>query len=837
MKQWLEHYINEGVDHFYLIDNGSNDNYHNILKPYIEKGLVDLVIDGKKHMQVSHYNNYFLKKKNESKWFIVCDFDELIYSRNRYNKISDYLKDLNDNIGMITIPWKLFGSNNYINQPDNVIKHFNRRAIYDSIRINQGMKDCNCSLNKSIVNSNALIRFGMHHHIIQKNFNIINSNNEQVNPNSDINFSMINEKILDKSNLHLNHYAIQSFNWFKNIKCTRGDAANDKIQRDEKYFKDFDSCSNEKLDNELYKKTIKNKYLIFTNEKKDYTFPKLSPKKRYIDIDFDNNGHQGLFNKIIYLSGVVRYCKKNKDVVLIEPRYKIGVNHHSLGKPIDFSGIFDIYFFNKHMEKHNFRLITRSEIDKYNKNNKDKIIIENLNHDYANIYGWNIEHQEYIYPAVELKTLSIYDNILLDVMKSLKLTKNNLELLNNIINKKDYNAIHMRIEKDWPNGWEKYNSDEIIKMLAECKLIEKKNIFFSVGNNHSKVNNNLSKHYGENFYFEDNTMPYDLKSALSYMICLLSDSFISHTYSTFSSLITMQRELQFLNSNNYYYNSGSIKTRKDKGLMYKKVKGECNSSQGSLEINIINEKINSYYTDYGIVSLLKNEQFIGTIFRKGGYWDLKNLLFLKKYINPNKNILEIGGHCGTSTLVYQSFLSEKNKVFVYEPQKMMFYILKKNIYQNNLHNKVIPFNKGVFCINGELELSSSDDVNSRDLKISNKNESFCNYGGVEVGKGGEKINVTTIDNMNHDNIGFIHCDAEGSESFIFSMSLNTLSKNRPVIYFENSKKYNQEKFNNIINNYPNYKKEGNFDLVNYCIKKLKYSKVIKIGTCDDLLLP
>ena len=27
LKEWIEHYINEGVDKFYLIDNGSTDNY------------------------------------------------------------------------------------------------------------------------------------------------------------------------------------------------------------------------------------------------------------------------------------------------------------------------------------------------------------------------------------------------------------------------------------------------------------------------------------------------------------------------------------------------------------------------------------------------------------------------------------------------------------------------------------------------------------------------------------------------------------------------------------------------------------------------------------------
>ena len=42
MKEWLEHYILHGVDHFYLIDDGSTDSYMDILKEYIDRGLVTL---------------------------------------------------------------------------------------------------------------------------------------------------------------------------------------------------------------------------------------------------------------------------------------------------------------------------------------------------------------------------------------------------------------------------------------------------------------------------------------------------------------------------------------------------------------------------------------------------------------------------------------------------------------------------------------------------------------------------------------------------------------------------------------------------------------------------
>ena len=42
IKEWLEHYLYQGVEHFYLVDDDSTDNTREILKPYVEKGIVSL---------------------------------------------------------------------------------------------------------------------------------------------------------------------------------------------------------------------------------------------------------------------------------------------------------------------------------------------------------------------------------------------------------------------------------------------------------------------------------------------------------------------------------------------------------------------------------------------------------------------------------------------------------------------------------------------------------------------------------------------------------------------------------------------------------------------------
>ena len=105
----------------------------------------------------------------------------------------------------------------------------------------------------------------------------------------------------------------------------------------------------------------------------------------------------------------------------------------------------------------------------------------------------------------------------------------------------------------------------------------------------------------------------------------------------------------------------------------------------------------TYNTEYGLITLYKNDCGVGMEFKQGRYWDIDTLLKLRKYIDPNRNILEIGGHCGTSSVVYSSFLNTKQKLYVYEPQRNMYSVLVHNINQNKLQYKIIPNNIGVFC--------------------------------------------------------------------------------------------------------------------------------------------
>jgi hypothetical protein len=251
MKEWLDHYIKEGIEHFFLIDNGSDDDYMKILQEYIDNNLVTLVIDSRRHMQRELYNEYFLELSKAYEWVIVCDLDEFIYSRKNMKTIRDYLNSLDESISQVKIQWKMFGSSGYIEQPISVIKSFTKRVNYD-IGLTQGVileNNKKYSMCKTIVRGKFLLNLGIHSHL-SSNTNIITSDGSIDNGHDNSDFILIDEDILENSYLHINHYAIQSYKWFMKVKFTRG-SANSKTgdkDRSETYFKEFDINNKEDLE-------------------------------------------------------------------------------------------------------------------------------------------------------------------------------------------------------------------------------------------------------------------------------------------------------------------------------------------------------------------------------------------------------------------------------------------------------------------------------------------------------------------------------------------------------------------------------------------------------------
>ena len=233
LKEWLDHYLREGVDTFLLIDNHSTDPYMPILEPYMQANQVFLLKSTKKNAQVELYNRWLPEAKKYD-WVMVVDLDEFVYARNGFKTIKEYLRTVDKDIYKIQLPWKLFGSSGFKKQPKSVIQHFIHRRKYPEQGTHTNLPD-------RVVEIKTICR-GPHLQTIKVHNSVVTNSHQSFSNNKDYKdtyFTLTDETLLKTHHLHLNHYRIQSWDFYKKVKMTRGDSAIKRFNknvRTRKYF-------------------------------------------------------------------------------------------------------------------------------------------------------------------------------------------------------------------------------------------------------------------------------------------------------------------------------------------------------------------------------------------------------------------------------------------------------------------------------------------------------------------------------------------------------------------------------------------------------------------------
>lgn len=115
MKEWIEYNLLIGIDHFYLYNNNSEDDYQSVLQPYIEKGVVTLTEWPDIPGQISAYKHWYEHYRQDTNWCTFLDLDEFLCPLKDVN-IKDWLKK-HYKYPLYAIYWKMFGTSG-ITEPD-----------------------------------------------------------------------------------------------------------------------------------------------------------------------------------------------------------------------------------------------------------------------------------------------------------------------------------------------------------------------------------------------------------------------------------------------------------------------------------------------------------------------------------------------------------------------------------------------------------------------------------------------------------------------------------------------------------------------------------------------
>lgn len=188
---------------------------------------------------------------------------------------------------------------------------------------------------------------------------------------------------------------------------------------------------------------------------------------------------------------------------------------------------------------------------------------------------------------------------------------------------------------------------------------------------------------------------------------------------------------------------------------------------------------------HGIFDILKQDRYVCKSLIEYGEWCEGEVDLYKDIIQSNDIIIEVGSHIGTHAIPLAK-IAKEGFIYCFEPQRLMFDLLKKNVQQNNISNCEINFmavsNKEMILKIKELEYEkyfqtpnytvNSGGADFRQL-ITHKDEGY-------------DIALIKLDNKfkNLQKLDFIKIDAEGNELDVLHGSKELINKFQPIIYFE-----------------------------------------------------
>jgi hypothetical protein len=145
LKEWIEFHLLVGVTKFYMINHLSIDNPLDVLQPYIDKGVVIYSEINEEYTNVNlpgFHNeanlatncvpNLHRKLRDaEADWVIFLNVDEFLFPRHK-ETIQDELINYPDNIGQVSVNWRLMGNSNHALQDGELLtEKLTRCAVED----------------------------------------------------------------------------------------------------------------------------------------------------------------------------------------------------------------------------------------------------------------------------------------------------------------------------------------------------------------------------------------------------------------------------------------------------------------------------------------------------------------------------------------------------------------------------------------------------------------------------------------------------------------------------------------------------------------------------------
>lgn len=212
-REWIEYYLITGIEHFYLYNNNSEDNYKKVLKPYVDQGIVTLIDWPEKPGQMSAYNHCIKEFSDETNWIGFIDLDEFVCPV-KFDTIPEWLNKY-QKLPSVYMHWRLFSSSGIIEENEKLTTIEQFTVCGGLIRSSKVFLNTDWSKRVKNFKTPHAIRFKGIGLITQKHADLLFSLRKELKDDS-------------KIEVQMNHYYVKSFDYFVNNKCVRGDVLKDK---------------------------------------------------------------------------------------------------------------------------------------------------------------------------------------------------------------------------------------------------------------------------------------------------------------------------------------------------------------------------------------------------------------------------------------------------------------------------------------------------------------------------------------------------------------------------------------------------------------------------------
>ncbi len=221
-KEWIEWHLSQGVDKFYIYDNGSTDDTRDVLDPYVKSGVVDYTYFPGHRKQLAAYDDCIDKHRFECRWLAFIDLDEFIVPL-QHTSIPEFLEQAED-APAVEINWLVYGSGGQ--------REKRKAAVMERFKCHSTPNHYLNRHVKSIVNPRRVFTMIGCHEAARISGYAVDSHNKPIKKH-------FREREPQQDVICINHYAVKSYEEFVEKQARGRASGTQKTVRDE-YFNLYD---------------------------------------------------------------------------------------------------------------------------------------------------------------------------------------------------------------------------------------------------------------------------------------------------------------------------------------------------------------------------------------------------------------------------------------------------------------------------------------------------------------------------------------------------------------------------------------------------------------------